>query len=148
MKEKQQIDKIKELVVDSKVGMMSTNLGNMPYNVFPMGTQQVDENGDLWFFSSRISDNFKDIQQDSRVQITYTNEDKQQYLSLLGDAVPMLDTNKVDEFWSPMLNAWFEGKTDPSLVLLNVKIEQAKYWDSASNQMVSFISFPKSQFES
>ena len=147
MKEKQQIEKIKEIIEDSKVGMMGTNLGNMPFSVFPMGTQQVDENGDLWFFSSRNSDHFEDIQENSRVHFTYSNEGKQEYLSIIVDAVPIVNIKKFDELWNPMLNNWFEGKNDPNLVLLNVRIEQAKYWDSESNQMMSLINFPKSQFE-
>lgn len=140
MKEKQEIQKIKDIIEESKVGMMATNLGQSPYNVFPMGTQQVDGNGDLWFFSSRKSDHFRDISTDSRVIITYVNESRQEYLSIVGDAVPIMATSKVDELWNPMLNTWFKGKTDPNLVLLNVKIEQAKYWDSETNRMVPLLS--------
>lgn len=118
---------------------MATNLGNEPYNVFPMGTQKVDGNGDLWFFSNRISNHFEDIQLDSKVQITYIDEAKQEYLSILGDAVPIIDTDKVDELWSPLVNRWFEGKTDPNLVLLKAKILEARHWDSETNQMVSLV---------
>ncbi len=141
MKEKYQ--KIREIIENSKVGMMATNLGKMPYNVFPMGIQQMDQNGDLWFFSNKTSDLFEDIQKNSRVQIIYSNEEKQEYLSVLGDAVPLMLANKVHELWNPMLSAWFEGKTDPNLILLNIKIEQAKYWNSKTNQMVSLINIPE-----
>lgn len=123
--------------------MMSTNLGKEPYNVFPMGTQKVDQNGDLWFFSNRNSDHFDDIQSDSRVQITYSNGVEQEYLSIIGDAVPMVDSNKMDELWSPLLTSWFKGKKDPDLVLLNVKIEEAKWWDSKTNRMIPLISMPQ-----
>ncbi len=141
MKEKYQ--KIREIIENSKVGMMATNLGKKPYNVFPIGIQQMDQNGDLWFFSSKTSDLFEDIQKNSRVQIIYSNEEKQEYLSVLGDAVPLMLANKVHELWNPMLSAWFEGKTDPNLILLNIKIEQAKYWNSKTNQMVSLINIPE-----
>lgn len=143
--EKQQIEKIRDIIEDSKVGMMSTNLGQMPYNVFPMGTQKVDDEGNLWFYSLRNSVHFKDIQKNSKVQITYSIESKNDYLSIIGDAVPIMDKNKIEELWNPMLDIWFEGKNDPNLVLLKIRIEQAKYWDLTSNKMTSLRSFPKSQ---
>ncbi|GMN12074.1 pyridoxamine 5'-phosphate oxidase family protein [Croceitalea sp. MTPC9] len=136
MNEKKEINKIRRIIEQNKVGMMATNLGKTPYNVFPMGTQQVDQKGNLWFFSNMMSNHFEDIQKDSTVQITYSNENKQEYLSIVGDAKPIMNTEKVNELWTPMLNAWFNGKSDPNLVLLNVIIEQAKHWDLETNQMV------------
>lgn len=148
MKEEQQINKIRRIIEENKVGMMMTNLGKRPHNVFPMGTQQVDLNGDLWFFSSMVSDHFDDINADSKVLITYANENKQEYLSIYGDAKPIKDTEKIDELWNPMLNAWFDGKTDPNLIFLNVKIIKAKYWDSESNQMEPVLDNSKTDIKS
>ena len=35
----------------------------------PMGTQKVDDSGDIWFFSAKDSDKNREIQEDKHVQL-------------------------------------------------------------------------------
>ena len=142
MEREQAIAIIKNLLAHSKVGMMATNLGKIPHNSFPMGTQEMDEKGDLWFFSNRISDHLQDIQADSRVQIVYTNEERQEYLNIYGGAEPIWDEDKIQELWSPLLHGWFEDKKDSRPVLIKVRILDAWRWDSERSEMVSLLRTP------
>lgn len=137
-KDERKLEKIKSLIDEAKVVMMATRLDKIPFSVCPMMLQEIDKQGDLWFFSSKESSHFADIEHDNRVQIIYSDEEKQKYLSIYGNASHIVDDQKRDELWDPLLTNWFEGKDDPDLVLLNINIKNIYYWDTEEKKLVSF----------
>ncbi|HLP19724.1 MAG TPA: pyridoxamine 5'-phosphate oxidase family protein, partial [Chitinophagales bacterium] len=57
-----------------------------------------------------------------------------------GRAEIIVDAAKAEELWTPLAKAWFQGgPTDPELTLIKVSPEQAYYWDTKSNKMVSMM---------
>src|SRR5690606_37542209 len=138
-KNKQGFQKIRSLINEPKTVMLATRLHKAPFAVCPMTLLQMDEQGDLWFFTSKESEHFTNIAHDNRVQILYTDEQNQTYLSIFGNATHIVDQNKVEELWNPMLKNWFDGKQDSNLALLNVNMEKACYWDSKLHKLVSFL---------
>ena len=86
MKNEEGLRKVRTLIDEQKTVMMASNLNTIPFSVCPMTVQQMDEKGDLWFFVSKDSGLFKDIEEDNRVQIIYNDDNKQQYLSIFGNA--------------------------------------------------------------
>lgn len=48
------IEKIKELAEKENICMFVTMLSQIPLDVRPMATQKVEDDGSLWFFSSKI----------------------------------------------------------------------------------------------
>lgn len=143
-KDKDGLQKMRQLIELPKIVMMATRLDKIPFSICPMTLLEIDEQGDLWFFAAKNSDNFKDIEYDNRVQLIYTDEREQKYISIFGNATHIIDQKKVDELWSPMLKTWFEGKDDPNLVLLNINMENAYYWENAISKLVSFFTTAKS----
>ncbi|MGY0392846.1 pyridoxamine 5'-phosphate oxidase family protein [Bizionia sp. KMM 8389] len=137
-KDKNGLDKMRDLLETPKTVMLATQLEKIPFSVCPMSLQQMDDQGDLWFFTSKSSSHFADIEKDNRVQIIYSDDSKKRYISIHGNATHIIDANKVDELWSPVLNTWFNGKGDENLALLNVNMENAYYWDSQQSKLVSF----------
>ena len=134
------IDKIKEIVDDTKVCFFTTHLDDTPLPTRPMYTLQVDEEGTLWFFSDEESEKNFDIKDDSRVQLLYANPSKSEFLSIYGHAMISRDRTKIDELWSAMSKAWFKGgKDDPSLSVIEVIPDEAYYWDTKHNKMISLI---------
>ncbi len=74
------------------------------------------------------------------MQLFYINNSGYEYLSVYGTAEISTDKQKIDEYWSTMVKAWFpEGKDDPNLTLIKVKPEDAYYWDTKNNKLVSLI---------
>ena len=61
------LHKLRELLKDNKVLLMATNLNKAPFSVCLMSLQEMDAQGDLWFFAHRDSDHFKNIEKDNRV---------------------------------------------------------------------------------
>jgi general stress protein 26 len=144
-KTKEGLEKIRNIIDNEPtIVMMATRLDKIPFSVRPMTLQQMDKQGDLWFFTSKKSENFKDILDDNKVQIIYSDDKKHNYLSIFGNATQIVDKQKVHELWSPILLSWFEDENDPDLALLNINMEQAYYWDSNVNELVSFFEMIKS----
>src|SRR4030095_3608934 len=132
--------KIKELAEKEGICMFITNLSQLPLDGAPMATQQVDEDGNIWFFSSVTSNRNQAIERDARVQLFYCNKGSSEYLSIYGHANIVFDRKKVDELWNLLVKAWFkEGKDDPELSLIKVVPEDAYYWDTKSNKMISLV---------
>jgi general stress protein 26 len=106
----------------------------------PMGTQQVDDQGNFWFFSANDSDKNSEIMEDDQVQLFYSNTSNSEFMTVYGHASISRDRNKIDEIWDVMAKAWFkDGKDDERLTLIKVTPEEAYYWDTKNNKMVSII---------
>ena len=67
-----------------------------------MATQEVDEEGNIWFMSDRSSDKNKEIDKDNKVQFFYSHTGNYEYLSIFGRAEIVNDRSKIEELWSPM----------------------------------------------
>ncbi|MDY7394450.1 pyridoxamine 5'-phosphate oxidase family protein [Aureibaculum sp. 2210JD6-5] len=135
----EKINKISSIVRDNPVCMMATNLQKTPFSVYPMTTLELDDKGDLIFFTSKKASPFKEIEKDNRVQLLYANHDKQDYLSVFAHATHILDDVKLEKLWKPIMNNWFDGKHDPNLVILSVSIVSADYWITENNIWDSYL---------
>ena len=141
------LQKVRSILDHINIFMMATNLKKVPFSVCPMTLQQMDEQGGLWFFTARDSDHFRDIEKDNKVQLIASNDKAQKYLSIYGNATHIIDHKKIDELWNPMLKAWFNGKDDPNLALININMESAYYWNNYESKMTSVAHFSKNDLE-
>ena len=136
------VEKIREIAKDANICMFVTDLSNLPLAGRPMATQEVDEEGNIWFISDQNSNKNKEIDNDSKVQLFYSHTSNYEYLSIFGSAEIINDRSKIEELWTPMAKTWFkEGVDDPNIRLIKVKPEDAYYWDTKNNKMVSLIKF-------
>ncbi|MEO5571145.1 MAG: pyridoxamine 5'-phosphate oxidase family protein [Bacteroidia bacterium] len=134
------INKLKELIKGESICLFCTELMKQPIITRPMHTQQVDDDGNIWFMSSIKSDKNAEIAQNNSVQLFYSNPGNSEYLSVLGNATISTDRNKIEELWSPFAKAWFQdGKDDADISLIKVVPQTAYYWDTKSNKMISMI---------
>lgn len=134
------INKLQDLAEDADIAILTSGLTNIPLSACPMSTRDVDEHGNLWFFSTANSDHNANIAKDNRVQLFYSNHSSSEYLSIYGIAEISRDRAKIDELWSSMAKAWFnEGKDDPNLTVIKVTPVEAYYWDTKTNKMVSLL---------
>jgi general stress protein 26 len=132
------IAKLKELVDHNSICMFTSSVDEVPLPTRPMTTQEVDDQGNFWFFSSKMSHKNSEITSDARVQLLFANTSASEYLTVYGTASIYDDRNKIEELWSPMVKAWFqEGKDDPDLTLIKVTPESAYYWEPKQNKMVT-----------
>jgi general stress protein 26 len=143
VKRQEAIAKLKSLLEGIDFCMLTTIDGGQ-LRSRPMSTQQMDENGDLWFFTSDKTHKVEEIERDSRVNAAYAKPDDNVYVSVSGRASVVKDRQKIEELWNPILKAWFpEGLDDPTLCLLKVSVEEAEYWDSPNSTLVQIAGFVK-----
>ena len=137
------IEKLKSLTEGIDFCMLTTINGGQ-LRSRPMSTQEMDDDGDLWFFTSDETHKVDEIEADSRVNAAYSKIDGNLYVSVSGRASLVKDRQKIEELWNPILKAWFpEGLDDPTLSLLRVSIEEAEYWDSPNSKIVQLYGFVK-----
>ncbi len=138
------VKKLGELIKDIEFAMLTTAEADGTLRSRPMATQQVEFDGDLYFFTRAGSGKVDEIERDHHVNVSYAKPDDQRYVSVSGMARLSRDRAKIEELWSPILKAWFpEGLDDPELALLKVSVESAEYWDSPSSKMVQLVGFVK-----
>jgi general stress protein 26 len=137
------IEKLKGMLEGIDFAMLTT-IANGKLRSRPMSTQEMDENGDLWFFTSDETHKVDEIEADDRVLVAYSAPDDNTYVSVFGHAKVSRDQAKIDELWNPVHKAWFpEGKDDPHLCLLKITIEEVEYWDSPNSKLVELAGFVK-----
>lgn len=136
-------EKLKELIEGIDFCMLTT-VDSGQLRSRPMSTQEFDNLGDLWFFTSEDTHKVDEITEDNRVNVSYSQPAKDRYVSVSGSAEIVKDRSKMEELWSPILKAWFpEGLADPKLCLLRVSVENAEYWDSPAGKLVEIFGFVK-----
>lgn len=136
------IQKIRDLIKGIHIAMLTTTDPDGTLRSRPMGTQQVEFDGDLWFFTKGNSAKVHDVQHDQHVNVSYASPGDQRYVSVSGMAQMVHDKAKAKELWNPLLKAWFpDGLEDPELALLKVSVEQAEYWESPSGTVVRLVGF-------
>ncbi|MCY7356280.1 MAG: pyridoxamine 5'-phosphate oxidase family protein [Rudanella sp.] len=135
------LSKIKEMVEDIRIAMMTTVDEGGHLVSRPMAVQQMDEDGTLWFFTKKNSPKVDQIENNEhQVNISFADTGDSSYVSISGSAQELDDRAKIDELWSVAAKPWCpEGKDDPELTLLKVHTDMAEYWDSTSNRMIRFL---------
>lgn len=138
---KEAVTKLKQLVGEIDICLFCTNLKNDDGETSrPMSSQDVCDEGNIWFFSEINSIKNSEIEQDKRVQLFYSHPGKDCYLVINGDAELIFDRGIIEKLWSPAVKAWFpEGKADPSISVIKVKPTSGYYWDTKGSKMVNFI---------
>ena len=130
---------IAELVRDAKVAMLTTRTAEGRQVSRPMGLQEAEFNGDLWFFAYEDSAKVTQITADPQVNVSFSDSKSASWTSIAGRAEIVHDRAKAEELYSPTLKAWFpDGLETPGLTLVKVHADSAEYWDGPSST-VAFV---------
>jgi general stress protein 26 len=141
----QQIEKLRDLVKDTEFCMLTTIDDDGSLHSRPMSTNgDIEENGDLWFFIYASSHKVDEINHHQQVNVSFSNPNKQSYVSMSGTAHLVKDRSKMQELWRPQLKAWFPQELDePDIALLKVKVVKAEYWDAPSSLVAHTVGLVK-----
>lgn len=130
-----------ELIRDGRICMMTTMTADGRHVSRPMGLQEAEFDGDLWFFAYSDSSKVAEIRQNPQVNVAFTTK-KDAWVSVSGRAEVVDDRAKAAELWNPFLKAWFpDGLDTPTLTLIKVHAESAEYWDSPHGRVITLIQF-------
>lgn len=138
------IAKLQSLIKGAKIAMLTTQAADGMLHSRPMALQQLEFDGDLWFFTGASSGKAGEVHDNANVNVSVADIDRQHYVSISGPASIVRDRAKAEALWNPAYKAWFpKGIDDPNLALLRVKVQHAEYWDAPSSTMVHIVGFVK-----
>jgi len=138
------VAKLAELARDIKIAMFTTIDGEGHFVSRPMAQQEIESDGDLWFFAERSSSVVEHIATNPHVGITLSSSDT--WISIDGEAAIVDNAVKAKELWNSWVEAWLpQGPEDPSVVLIKVDGHTAEYWDTPGGKVASVMSFVKSK---
>ena len=129
MIKQEEIETLRELIKDVDTAMLTT-LTEEGLISRPMKTQEVEFDGDLWFFTKKETDKYKEILHDQDVNVAYAGKS---YVSVRGKAQIVEDIEKKKELWSKAYEKIMQTSyDDPNLILIKVKAEAAEYWETGN----------------
>jgi len=135
MKNTESITKINSLIKDIRSCMFVTKGLNGEIKARPMSTQEVEFKDSIWFMTDKRSTKCKEIEKDNTVGLEYADGNGVTFVSVSGKASFVEDKQKIQEYWNPFLKAWFEGPEDPNIVLIEVSVTRAEYWDNKGGKI-------------
>lgn len=124
------VEKIRELIEDIDFAMLTTLCPDGSLHSRPMATMKSEFDGTLWFFTKASSLKADEVRGDRHVSVAYAAPDDNTWVSLAGTATLSREKAKMNELWTPELEAYFpEGLDDPDIALLEVTVEKGEYWE-------------------
>jgi general stress protein 26 len=127
--------KLADLIAEASIAMLTTAEPDGTLRSRPLATLEMDSEGKLWFFTAMSSGKVSEIDQHRKVNLSYVNLDKQDYVSVSGHARLFRDPEKMRELWTPWVEPWFPaGLDDPDLGLLEITVDDAEYWDAPASK--------------
>ena len=123
------IETLRELIKDIDMAMLTTATEEGLVSR-PMKTQEVEFDGDLWFFTKKDTNKYHEILLNQDVNVAYVGKS---YVSVRGRAEIVEDLDKKKELWSNVYEKIMQTSyDDPNLILLKVNVEAAEYWESGN----------------
>ncbi|WP_207534075.1 pyridoxamine 5'-phosphate oxidase family protein [Desertivirga arenae] len=122
------IKKFRELIDGIDIAILSTYNGN-EIKARPMATTEVDEDGNIWFFTNEYSGKVDDVEAEHKVSVTYSNSTHNTYVVVSGNAIVVEDRIKMEKLFNSATRAFFpQGVDTPDLALLKVRPYEIEYW--------------------
>ncbi len=75
----------------------------------------------------------------SPTTVTFSDPGKNTYVALQGTARVVHDPDRTSALWNPGAGAYFDGKDDPRVRVLDVDVHYGEYWDSPSGRLGSVL---------
>ena len=139
------VTKVADLIKGAgRVAMLTTRAPDGTFISRPMALQEVEFDGDLWFFAKQDSRKVAHVVADPQVNVGISSADV--WVSLTGTAQVVTDGARKRELWNGGIEAWFpEGPDSADIVLLQVEGDSAEYWDTPGGRVATALSFAKAK---
>ncbi|MET9315449.1 pyridoxamine 5'-phosphate oxidase family protein [Kribbella sp. NPDC003505] len=131
---------VAKLVERATICMFTTMTPDGQHVARPMAVQEVEFDGDLWFFAYAESAKVGEVGANPQVNVSFSNSKQSEWTSIAGHAEVIVDRAKAEQLWSAPLKAWFpDGPETAGLVLLKVHADTAEYWSGPSSKVVRLL---------
>ena len=102
-------------------------LDSDPQTAVPMTAQlDKDADGTIWFFTHRTHP----LARMGRATATFAGKGHDMFARFTGTLSEETSRERIDKQWSTVIEAWFDGKDDPNLLMLRMNLGQAEIWNA------------------
>ena len=144
MSTSEDVHKVAELLGGERFAMLTTTDAGGKLHSRPMALQEVEFDGDLWFFATVGSRKVEHIVANPQVNVTVSSNDV--WVSLTGRATTTEDEDRKRELWNAGVEAWFpNGPEADDVLLIRIEGESAEYWDSPGGRVATAFSLAKAK---
>ncbi|HEU0124548.1 MAG TPA: pyridoxamine 5'-phosphate oxidase family protein [Bryobacteraceae bacterium] len=138
------LTKVRGWLKDAHICMLATKEPDGNLRSRPMAMQDVEFDGDLWFFTDARGHIARAVRDHPMVSISVQTDNNSTFIALSGYARLVKDEVKATELWRPSYEVFFPaGLADPDLILLRVNTETVEYWDSPSGLVSNLLNLVK-----
>ena len=115
-------------------GMLGVEGSHM--HMQPMAPQLDRESATIWFFTRNDTEIATTAASGARAHFCVVGKDHDYHACVTGRLSVRKDPVKIDEYWSSVVEAWFEnGKDDPALTMLALEMDDAEIWASTGSTL-------------
>jgi general stress protein 26 len=134
-----------DLIKDTRFCMLAHRHADGSLHSYPLTTQNkvLDAGASLYFFVSKSSEVGQRLRQDGNVNLSYANPKDDTWVSISGTATVLEDAQKKQELFGAMDKAWFDSPQDADLELVQVRIDEAEYWNIKENKLLQLLKIGK-----
>lgn len=100
----------------------------------PMAPMAAREENRIWFFTRRDSDLVKALGS-GKAHMCLVSDDHDYHACVSGTLSENRSTQHIERYWSPVIAAWFDGKDDPRMTMLELTPDHAAIWASSDSSM-------------
>src|SRR4051812_3401332 len=95
LEHKEAIEKLKAMASDINIAMLISRSFDGSLSTRPMATIEVDEEGCLWFFSSKDSGKVREFGMDNKIELVYSHPGKDRFLDVTGNVIVVYDKETI-----------------------------------------------------
>jgi general stress protein 26 len=103
----------------------------------PMSIARVDDNVTLWFITSVASAKVEEVAEDARAMVSLQSASR--FVCINGNAELVFDPEQIRALWKDEYRVWYEGESDPDIVLVRFSSFDAEYWDNSGVQGLKYV---------
>lgn len=130
------IIRLRELIGDTRVGMLTTSTASAELHSRPLTVAEIDDSGNLNVIVDSESDWVQGMRAGEAVNLSIANDDDKVWVSIAGTAAVHEDRATIHRLWSPAADLFFpEGAESPTARVLVLTATTADFWDAPSSKV-------------
>ncbi|MGE0820296.1 MAG: pyridoxamine 5'-phosphate oxidase family protein [Candidatus Nanopelagicales bacterium] len=132
-----------DLVAEGDVVMLTTAADGMLARPITVIRHEGDQVSFLVSGSSGWVRMLEDSAVEPVVGVSFADPDDTRYVAMRARARVTHDRARIEELWSPVAKAFFDGPDDPDLRALELEVDAGEWWDGPSTGVGRLVSLVK-----
>ena len=135
-----QHEKFWAMIEDHPACMLVTHGPGGTLHARPMHAIPDREKREILFYTEIAGGKATELASSDEVCLTFMSHKKNDFIAVQGKAELTREKELIEKHWNTMVKAWFpQGKDDPNVGMIRVRVRAGEYWDSSSSDMSNML---------